>query len=252
MSHRIDYDAVAQQYDSHPYRGKEIDPELVSFAEERGVQKLRILDVACGTGNQLIANRDRYPEMEMTGCDLSRGMLEVARSKSAEIAWVHADLKALPFEGGSFDYVTCQYAFHHVTDKLRGLEEICRVTAPGGRFVMKNISPHDMSDNLVFEAFPQALTQDLIDYMPPQEIVRGLKAVGFKEVQISLDTVVFDTTLERFLQSVSDQQSSSELALLSDRDYQSGLAKIRAQIDTLGAQIPLSDKVVLLTITADQ
>jgi hypothetical protein len=55
---RIDYDTIAHLYDAQPYRGKAVDPALLSFLErrtERGPPS--ILDVACGTGSQLVENR---------------------------------------------------------------------------------------------------------------------------------------------------------------------------------------------------
>lgn len=252
MSHRINYNAIAQQYDHQPYRSKMLDSDLVQFIQEKGTSILKILDVACGTGNQLIANHEKYPNMEMVGCDLSQGMIEVARSKNTAITWMEANLTALPFADESFDYVTCQYAFHHVVDKTKGIAEIFRITAHGGRFVMKNISPHDMQDSLLFETFPQALTQDLLDYIPSQEIISLLEHVGFKNVKLTLERVTFETTLEAFLDHVSDKQSNSELSLLSEEDYQNGLSRLRTQINACKPQTSRIDQVMLLTIRADK
>ena len=76
-----------------------------------------VLDIACGTGNQLIADRSLAPLARLVGIDGSLGMLRQARQKAADIQWVHGDSAALPFATASFDFVSCQYALHHFRDK---------------------------------------------------------------------------------------------------------------------------------------
>lgn len=252
MSTRIDYDTIATEYDRQPFRSKDVDPELINFVKIKCTDSLNILDLACGTGNQLMANQSKYPDMQMTGSDLSKGMLQMARAKSDKIQWIESDLTALPLPNNCYDYVSCQFAFHHVPNKLKGLEEIYRVTAPSGRFVMKNISPHHMQDIMLFKLFPQALEQDLQDYMEPQKIAAHLEETGFSQVKLEFETMEFPMTLGTLLTRVSDKMSSSELALLSDEKYQKGLNALLAQIDQMGAEYSFDDQVVLITIIADK
>ena len=68
---------------------------------------LTLLDIACGTGNQQIANRSLTPNAKFVGLDGSLGMLRQARRKMPDITWVHGDSAALPFASGSFDFVSC-------------------------------------------------------------------------------------------------------------------------------------------------
>src|SRR5215469_5222441 len=69
-SQRLDYDAIAKLYDTHPYRAKAADPELAVFlTERRSLGGLALLDIACGTGNQLIANHSTVPEARLVGID---------------------------------------------------------------------------------------------------------------------------------------------------------------------------------------
>src|SRR6516225_6047625 len=75
-SSRINYDAIAELYDSTPHREKSVDPELIAFLAGRGpTVALTLLDIACGTGNQQIANRDLTPDASFVGLDGSLGML---------------------------------------------------------------------------------------------------------------------------------------------------------------------------------
>ena len=67
-SPRVNYDTIAHLYDTQPYRAKTVDPELVAFLEQCGpAETLSILDVGCGTGNQLVANRAMLPHARLVG-----------------------------------------------------------------------------------------------------------------------------------------------------------------------------------------
>ena len=114
VSH-VDYDAIAHLYDGQPYRAKTVDSELVAFLAQHGsLTSLSLLDIACGTGSQLVANRAIAPNAQLVGLDRSIGMLGQARSKGVKIAWVQAEGAMLPFRPESFDFVSCQFGFHHV------------------------------------------------------------------------------------------------------------------------------------------
>ena len=51
---------------------------------------------------------------------------------------MHGDSAALPFASSSFDFISCQYAFHHFRDKAGMLREAFRVLRRGGRFALYN------------------------------------------------------------------------------------------------------------------
>ncbi len=109
-SPRVHYDAIAHLYNTQPYRAKTVDPELLAFVNQHGaLDTLSILDVGCGTGNQLVANRAVVPHARLVGFDRSLSMLRQAQPKASDIAWVQADGAGLPFQAQSFDFVTCQY-----------------------------------------------------------------------------------------------------------------------------------------------
>jgi len=80
-SQRVNYDLIAHLYDE-PGRDHLLDQNLVQFISQRQPQQLaylRILDLGCGTGKQLAADRKHYPEPLFVGVDLFRGMLRQAQ-----------------------------------------------------------------------------------------------------------------------------------------------------------------------------
>jgi ubiquinone/menaquinone biosynthesis C-methylase UbiE len=98
----------------------------------------RVLDVGCGTG--IVARRAAARVGgggHLAGLDLNEGMLRVARRVSQglrpPIEWRRGDALALPFADGSFDAVVCQQALQFFPDPEKGLREMRRVTAAGGR-----------------------------------------------------------------------------------------------------------------------
>jgi len=101
------YEAMAPVYDDftahHDYElwlGN-----LLPKARRHGLRGHRLLDVACGTGKSFLPMLERG--WEVTACDISPSMLELARVKaSGAVQLSVADMRKLP-EFGEFDLVWC-------------------------------------------------------------------------------------------------------------------------------------------------
>jgi ubiquinone/menaquinone biosynthesis C-methylase UbiE len=94
-----------------------------------------VLEVAPGPGYFAIevAEGGAY---RVTGLDISRTMVELARTNAAE-AGVEVDFhqggaSAMPFADDSFDLLTCSAAFKNFSEPHKALEEMYRVLRPGG------------------------------------------------------------------------------------------------------------------------
>jgi demethylmenaquinone methyltransferase/2-methoxy-6-polyprenyl-1,4-benzoquinol methylase len=98
----------------------------------------RTLDAACGTGDLAIIAAKKGARV--TGLDFSERMLERARRKAPDIAWVRGDLLALPFEDDSFDSATVGFGVRNVADLSAAIEELRRVLRPGGRLGILEIT----------------------------------------------------------------------------------------------------------------
>jgi SAM-dependent methyltransferase len=111
---------------------------LEALALEHGLAGRRLLDVACGTGKSFLPMLRRG--YEVTACDLSPAMVELAREKAGEGAAqvLVADMRELPVLG-EFDLVTClddslNYLLegHEMAAAVRGM---AANLAPGGLLV---------------------------------------------------------------------------------------------------------------------
>jgi ubiquinone/menaquinone biosynthesis C-methylase UbiE len=220
----VDYDAIAHLYDMQPYRDKAPDSALLDMSQR--YPPTAILDMCCGTGNQFIANRPHLPGTLMVGLDLSHGMLRQARPKSQGIHWVQADSTTPPFADHSFDYISHQFAFHHIQDTPRAAQALFRLLRPGGRLVMTNLHPHTMPGWLYYCYFPAALVRDLHDFLPHDALADLMRQTGFHPVHIDLQPMAYEEDLHHFHRIATRRDTCSQLLTLSDTDYQAGLHRL--------------------------
>ena len=135
------FDAVAQKYD--------VTNDILSLGQTRLWRKAvvnavapqvgeRILDLAAGTGTstQPFHTAGAVP----IACDFSAGMIEVGRKQYPHLTFVQGDATDLPFEADSFDAVTISFGLRNVQDTAKALQEMYRVTKPGGRLVVCEFS----------------------------------------------------------------------------------------------------------------
>lgn len=250
---RVDYDAVAHLYDTTPHRTKPIDPELLSFIVRRATPAdISVLDVGCGTGNQLIANRSIPTCVRMVGLDRSSGMLHQARLKAPEIAWVQADGSVLPFQADSFDFVTCQFALHHINDKAGMLREVFRVLRRGGRLVVRNVCPQDSPDWLFYDYFPESQTIDLEDFWSPENVTAQLDRAGFDAVDVEREHLHFAQDLRAWFDEVRQRATCSQLLAISDAGYQAGMRRLTDELAARSEPLLRENHLCLVTIRGNK
>ena len=250
---RVDYDAVAQVYDRGPYRDKPFDPVLQTFLSERSLDlRVHVLDVACGTGTQLAANRRERPGLACVGVDISREMLRIARRRDPDILWVRAHAAALPFPGESFDYVSNQFALHHILSKREFLSEAARVLRQGGRLTLRNLDPWSMKGWILYRYFPATLERDLQDFMALEEIAEVLGSAGLSNITVARRHQPDPVRLGEFARDVRSRCDRSQLIALSEAGYEEGLARVEADLARMGPEALLPSEKCEVTVTADK
>lgn len=91
-----------------------------------------VLEVGCGAGRYLRALRELRPELELVGCDLSRGALARLAALAPEIERRTVEGPRLPAGDGEFRAVLMLDVLEHVETPAEFLDEAYRALAPGG------------------------------------------------------------------------------------------------------------------------
>lgn len=97
----------------------------------------KVLEVGCGTG--LILERIAREAKEAHGLDISPGMIAKAQERGLDVGIASAT--DIPFEDDTFDLVYSFKVLAHVPDIALALQEITRVTKPGGTMVLEFYNP---------------------------------------------------------------------------------------------------------------
>lgn len=133
------FDAVGEKYD--------LTNTILSFGQDtrwrrRTRERLdlkpgeKVLDLAAGTAVSTV-------ELSKSGawcvaCDFSQGMLAAGRER--DVPKVVGDGMHLPFADNTFDAVTISYGLRNIHDHEAALQEMARVTKPGGRLTIAEFS----------------------------------------------------------------------------------------------------------------
>jgi len=163
-----------------------------------------VLDAGTGTGSLALAAADLG--YEVTGVDLSDGMLQRARAKAAdrgvEIAFVHGPAEAPP--SGPFDAVIERHVLWTIPDPVAALIAWRSVTAPGGRLVLLEgswggegpfVAPSDALARFVGRAYgivehhhatyPEDLSLPLQGLHDPKPFVEAVERAGWERLRIA-------------------------------------------------------------------
>ncbi|MBP6021203.1 MAG: methyltransferase domain-containing protein [Candidatus Methanomethylophilaceae archaeon] len=119
----------------------------------RGVGKLdlditpgqRALDIGCGNGKTVLALI--AAGAEAVGLDFSENAIAYCRGAFGDRAeFVNSTCTELPFPDGSFDIVTMVHILEHLDgdDLTKAVAEAERVTAAGGRILVRSFSEGDL------------------------------------------------------------------------------------------------------------
>ncbi len=100
-------------------------------------ENMSVLDVACGTG-AISAYVAQKTKGKVTGVDLEPARIEANNStypKLTNLNFEQADVFKLPFADNTFDLCYCRFLLTHLANPLGAIEEMRRVTKPGGTVV---------------------------------------------------------------------------------------------------------------------
>jgi SAM-dependent methyltransferase len=123
---------------------KFIESHAEEFIARRRIKPgMRVLDVACGTGN--LAIPAAKAGAIVTGVDIATNLIEQARARAlregVQVQFDEGDAEELAYPDACFDLVVSMYGAMFAPRPERAAAELVRVCRPGGQIAMANWTP---------------------------------------------------------------------------------------------------------------
>jgi ubiquinone/menaquinone biosynthesis C-methylase UbiE len=170
-----------------------------------------VLEVAPGPGF-LAIELARDPQFRVTGLDISRTFVDIAR-KNAATAGVAAEFRLgnaseMPFADNSFNLLVCRAAFKNFSEPQKAIDEMRRVLRPGGTGViidlrrdvpMTEIKRH--VEGMHLGVFSRVLTTQAFRFMllkrayTKPELEKMLS--GFRKAEVRIDAIGMEAWFEK-------------------------------------------------------
>ncbi|MFT4010606.1 MAG: class I SAM-dependent methyltransferase [Nocardioidaceae bacterium] len=114
------------------FMGRFSEQLATAFLDLLEVREGRALDVGCGPGVLTAPLVARLGASKVAAVDPSESFVAAARDRLPGVDIRHGHAEELPFGGDEFDVTLAQLVVHFMSDPVRGLAEMARVTRPGG------------------------------------------------------------------------------------------------------------------------
>lgn len=164
----------------------------------------RVVDLACGTGDLLIA-LERTAGRGLIGSDFCHPMLTGAQAKldraRMRSTLLESDALSLPFADASLDLITIAFGYRNLANYSAGLMEMRRVLRPGGALAILEFSrPPNRAFAALYNWYSRYIlpvlggaisgTREAYEYLPESvrkfpdapELARMMKDAGFASV----------------------------------------------------------------------
>lgn len=178
----------------------------------------RLLDLATGTGDQIVSAKRARPDLAVTGLDLAKDMIDLAYPKLVKLPpptpeMLVGDALAMAFEEETYDSVSISFGLRNISARADLYREVRRVLKPGGRFLVLEAS-HDRNSllapivryylNEIMPALggwlvsrqPEAyryLAATIMAFPRPKSLAADLAAAGFEN--LGWRTYTFNTVM---------------------------------------------------------
>ena len=147
------------------------------------------VDLGSGRGNDVIRLAEAVgAEGRAVGIDISEGMLKKAERNAEKlgvknVAFLKSELESLPLGSGSVNLVISNCSINHARDKQAVWNEVHRILAEGGRFVVSDIySTSEVPER--YRTDPAAVAECWAGSVEREVYLDELARAGFREVAV--------------------------------------------------------------------
>ncbi len=117
----------------------EYEEQILPLVQRHLRSAQRVLDVGCGEGQ--VARHIARGGAEVVGLDPTASQIRQAHSRGGLPRFVQAAAEQLPFRRDTFDAVVLCLAIEHIDPFEPAIDEIARVLAPDGQFLLLLVHP---------------------------------------------------------------------------------------------------------------
>ncbi len=225
MGKFLDYNSYAPKY---AYTRQAVDWILDPLISE--VKTLQhnstILEIGCGTGNYIISLSKKLLSYNYNAFDISKGMLDVARSRSNTVTFIHGNADTnFPFKPGTIDMAFAVDVIHHITSLRNFFNEASRVLLKGKKLVLVTDSRKNIRKRSLTKYFPEALKIEFERYPKISELNYYARLSGLKLIDSYLAEGTFD--IDDLLISRFEEKCSSSTRLMSDKAHKKGIERLK-------------------------
>jgi len=165
----------------------------------------RVLDAGCGSGSMSRLIARSFPDAEVTGVDLREQYLDFARRSARSehlqnVQFQSADVFALPFADASFDVVWTKYLLQWLKEPERALNELKRVTRPGGIIVSCDFASFAIEHYPIdpdFDREVRRVMTALVDCDIGRKVPSFMILLGLRDVHVEVEADKIFTVIGR-------------------------------------------------------
>lgn len=227
----INYDNIAGDYDRryHKNASQGVLEALGSILSD--FKPDMVLEVGCGTSHWL-KSINSYDAQYLIGLDKSLKMLKGGLQHD-RLVLCQGEAENLPYPQRSFDFVFCVNALHHFSYPEKFIVETYRILEKQGTIAIFGMDPSDARNRwYIYDFFKGTRERDLFRFPNWSQVTDWILWAGFEPYWLSDIDLIHDpksngTVMEDpFLK----KNACSQLALLSGKEYRTGIQKIRQNI----------------------
>ena len=143
------FDRAANSFDTVDFVHSATRAGLMSRLEPMALEPELVLDLGSATGSASRLLARRFRRARIVAADLSRNMLEQARSKHgwfSRTSLLQVNAERLPFAEQSFDLVFANLLLPWISDPAGTFAEIARVLQKDGLFLFATLGPDSLDE----------------------------------------------------------------------------------------------------------
>ncbi len=181
--------------------------QLLKFGFDNLPAKARVLDAGSGSGQVAYIMADilsqKVPDATLTLMDFSverlgeaKKLLQPFDRNGLSIKYVNTELEKISSESNQFDFIFCRFVFEYLSNPTQVMNELVRITKPGGKLVVADLDYNLQSHYPVSPQLAKCIdqcTQELIKggYWDPyagRKIYSQFHRSGLKDIRVVMET----------------------------------------------------------------